>query len=63
MADGRWQIPVRASTDVGRWDVHPDNQRILMARPRLFEIGTDDVKPELILVQNFFEELKTRMPR
>ena len=43
--------------------MHPDDQRILMARPRLFEIGADNVKPELILVQNFFEELKARMPR
>jgi serine/threonine-protein kinase len=44
----------------GWYDVFPDDQRFIMARPLV--IDGDVQEPELILVQNFFEELKARVP-
>jgi serine/threonine-protein kinase len=41
-----------------QYDVTPDDQRFIMLRP----VG-DDVQGELILVLNFFEELRTRVGR
>jgi len=59
-----WPFPVPpVSTDVagGWYDLSPDDQRILAVRPAT-TIGQVTVEPELILVQNFFEELKARVP-
>ena len=39
-------------------DVFPDDQRFLLAR----RIGSEDSPTKLIWVQNFFEELKARVP-
>jgi serine/threonine-protein kinase len=46
----------------GWYDVALDDQRFLLSRSAQF--GNDDAatQPELILVQNFFEELKARVP-
>lgn len=41
-----------------QYDVTPDDQRFIMIRP----VGDTDDDAELILVQNFFEELKARVP-
>jgi len=53
---------VTAQNARGWYDVTPDDQRFLMARPAQF--GTDDsASPvQLIMVENFFEELKARVP-
>ena len=52
----------RMSTDRGRpWDLHPDGDRILMIR----ETPPDDEVPDgpdFVVVQNWFEELKERVP-
>ena len=51
------------SNVAGWWDVAQDNQRFLMSRSKQF--GGDNgggTTPELVLVQNFFEELKARVP-
>jgi serine/threonine-protein kinase len=40
------------------FDVHPDGKRFLMTRP----VGSAPKADELILVQNFFEELKAKAP-
>ena len=45
--------------EAGRsYDVSLDDERFLMARP----VGADDEPTPVILVQNFFEELKARVP-
>jgi len=54
---------MNATTLPGRWDVDGNGQRFLMTRLRLFNMSGVEQKPELILVQNFFEELKERVPR
>jgi serine/threonine-protein kinase len=46
----------------GWYDVSPDDQRFLMARPVQFGGDDEGSQIELILVQNFFEELKARVP-
>jgi hypothetical protein len=59
-----WSSPVPpVSTDVagGWYDISPDDQRILAVRAAN-TVGEVAVEPELILVQNFFEELKARVP-
>jgi serine/threonine-protein kinase len=59
-----WPSPVPpVSTPVagGWYDISPDDQRILAVRPAT-TVGEITVEPELILVQNFFEELKARVP-
>ena len=48
------------SRAAGWYDVTSDDQRFLMARRPLADDGERDV-PQLILVQNFFEELKQRV--
>ena len=42
------------------YDVSPDGERFLMVRP--VPEGGDEAKSRYILVQNFFEELKARVP-
>jgi serine/threonine-protein kinase len=44
----------------GLYDVTPDDQRFLMVRRHE---RTDESKPRLIVVQNWFEELERRVPR
>jgi serine/threonine protein kinase len=44
----------------GWFDVAPDDQRLIMAQP--LSAGGESAAPELILVQNFFEELKRLAP-
>jgi Tol biopolymer transport system component len=59
-----WPSPVPpVSTDVvgGWYDISPDDRRILAVRPAT-TVGEVTIEPELILVQNFFEELKARVP-
>jgi len=43
------------------YDVFPDDQSFVMARIYRPE-GEETVEPELILVQNWLEELKARVP-
>jgi Tol biopolymer transport system component len=52
--------PIQEGNTNGWYDVAPDDQRLIMAR-RL-TTGGDSAAPELILVQNFFEELKRLAP-
>jgi serine/threonine-protein kinase len=55
-------VPPVGSPVAGGWySISPDGQRILAVRPASID-GEDTVEPELILVQNFFEELKARVP-
>ncbi len=64
---GRTTIPRGSLTNLsatlnGTWyDISADDRRILVARPA--SSGTAARAPELILVQNFFEELTARVPR
>ena len=53
---------VTAALTRGWYDVSPDGSRFLMARPSQFGDDNQDELVELILVQNFFEELKARVP-
>ena len=53
---------VTAANYVGWYDVAPDSERFLMARPNQFSNESDVDPIQLILVQNFFEELKARVP-
>jgi Tol biopolymer transport system component len=53
---------VTAQNARGWYDVAPDDQSFLMARPAQFGGDGDGSPIELILVQNFFEELKARVP-
>jgi len=46
----------------GWYDVSADDQRFLLSRSVQFGNDDDASRPELILVQNFFEELKARVP-
>ena len=57
-----FELPPTTSVSLsGSWyDVTTDDQRFLMARQRLADDGERDV-PQLILVKNFFEELKQRV--
>jgi Tol biopolymer transport system component len=60
----QWASPVDpvGSPVAGGWySVSPDGRRILAVRPASTD-GDSAVNPELILVQNFFEELKARVP-
>ena len=43
------------------YDVHPDGQRFIMVKP-LPETEEPSVRPEIILVQNWFEELERLVP-
>ena len=52
--------PIAEGNTNGWFDVAPDDQRFIMAR-RL-SLGGESAAPELILVQNFFEELKRLAP-
>jgi serine/threonine-protein kinase len=45
----------------GWYDVSRDDQRLLMARPSQFSSGDSESPIQLILVENFFEELKARV--
>jgi len=61
-AEIQWPAPVPPITTfvAGGWyDVAPDGRRILAVRPAT--VGEAAVEPELVLVQNFFEELKERV--
>jgi serine/threonine protein kinase len=45
------------------WDIHPDGERFLMMKP--FDVATPEEgspKPKIIIVRNWFEELKERVP-
>ena len=52
--------PVNAQ---GWYDVSTDGKSFLMARPAQFGTAPGESKIELIMVQNFFEELKARIGR
>jgi len=43
----------------GLWDITPDDQRFLMVRSRT--LPAED-RPQLVVVQNFFEELGRLLP-
>jgi hypothetical protein len=52
-------LPVGADAGVSAYDLSPDGQRLLTVR----SLAPAAVRaPELILVQNFFEELKAKVP-
>ena len=54
-----FQTPFGYAANVRGYDVTPDGQRFLMVQPK----DTTPIKPaEVILVQNWFEELKRRVP-
>ncbi len=54
-----FQTPFGYAANVRGYDVTPDGQRFLMVQPK----DTTPIKPaEMILVQNWFEELKRRVP-
>jgi len=46
------------------YDVHPDGQRFLLATSAIAGVGEDDgpAPPSVVLVSNFFEELRARVP-
>jgi hypothetical protein len=52
--------PYRMDTEYSAYDVAPDDQRFVMIRMR-DEAAQDDL--ELIVVENFFEELTAAMER
>jgi serine/threonine-protein kinase len=52
--------PVRTDVAGGWYDISPDDRRILAVRPATVE--EQEAAPELILVQNFFEELNAQVP-
>ncbi len=45
-----------------RFDIAPDGQRFLMVKPGGAPTDDATAAPELVLVQNWFEELKQRVP-
>ena len=54
-------LGVIATPVTNQWyDVTPDGERFLMVRATTAGSGSDE--PELIVVQNFYEELKRRVP-
>lgn len=54
-----FQTPFGTAANVRGYDVTPDGQRFLMVQPK----NTTPIKPaEMIFVQNWFEELKRRVP-
>jgi serine/threonine-protein kinase len=53
---------VTAQNARGWYDVSNDGERFLMARPRQFGSDGSEDPIQLVLVQNFFEELKARVP-
>jgi serine/threonine-protein kinase len=53
--------PVGSDVAGGWYDVSSDDRRILAVRPAT-TVGDTSAQPELILVQNFFEELRVRVP-
>ncbi len=46
------------------FDVHPDDQRFLIASRDIVGTGEEDgpTPPAVVLVNNFFEELRARVP-
>ena len=45
------------------WDIHPDGKRFLMMKPLASTGATAEVpRPKVIIVTNWFEELKQRVP-
>ncbi len=48
--------------DLGFWDVSPDGQRLLMLKVLDAAMTDADGQPEIILVQNWFEELTRVVP-
>ena len=54
------QAPVLTGSYLAeRWDLHPDGDRIVVAADPSGDAG--EVAPEVIVVENFFEELKERV--
>jgi serine/threonine-protein kinase len=58
----RFPPGVQAGIARGFYDVSPDDQRFLMARPAQFGGDDSGSQIELIMVENFFEVLKDRVP-
>jgi len=45
------------------WDIHPDGKRFLMMKPAVStSAATEAPQPKIIVVTNWFEELKQRVP-
>ena len=44
------------------WDIHPDGKRFLMMEPPPAASSEEKPKPKIIVVTNWFEELKQRVP-
>jgi serine/threonine-protein kinase len=56
VVEGNYVVDAAART----YDVSPDGRRFLMIKD--LEAGSDAPPPQIILVQNWFEELKKRLP-
>jgi serine/threonine protein kinase len=53
---------LRGGNEGHAWDIHPDGKRFLMMKLAALE-STDEIsRPNIIIVQNWFEELKERVP-
>jgi hypothetical protein len=45
------------------WDIHPDGKRFLMMKPpALVGSAPEAPRPKIIIITNWFEELKQRVP-
>jgi serine/threonine-protein kinase len=58
----RFPPGVQSGIARGFYDISPDDQRFLMARPVQFGGDDSGSQVQLILVENFFEDLKARVP-
>jgi pectate lyase len=44
------------------WDIHPDGKRFLMMKPQDAASKEKGPRPKMVVVTNWFEELKQRAP-
>jgi hypothetical protein len=55
-------LPFNESTGTPPWDIHPDGDRFIMIKPPPGTSATASMGPrKIIIVTNWFEELKQRM--
>ena len=57
-------IPLFPNKYVGEFDIHPHTKRFLMLKPHEAADGesTEDISPKIIIITNWFEELKQKLP-
>ena len=58
----RFPPGVQSGIARGFYDISADDQKFLMARPVQFGGDDSGSQVQLILVENFFEDLKARVP-